>query len=1066
MDQEAGAIQTFSNGGKRYPSQDSTVEEKSWYVFAVLARIGRPSTPLEISERSCLFSLTPAEVESFCHIPGSPLSVIEGGLVTCSELPVFLFENLYGKPVLDRRFTHMNDAENEIPSASPRKRPGEELVQNDTRSRANKVPKLEPISPIENCIQPGIPSSGRDSFKHPKNSTSFGVVIGDLEGEVDGVGVNDKIQKVGGSGGKMTGDGVALDINKERKLLPLESIVMRDDPSIVSPKTKVPNLSAASLLLAPDCLSVDSCLKARGILIEENDLNNIGVSEAGAVDTDMGIKAVKTKTYFNPIKSMQLPVNEDGNYSDKDDSFLTYKRRKGDISNKQLGLMEKECILCPNCCKMDLETCSRTGKYVQTSGKLDGTQIIKSEENELKDDHVTLAGDTRTSLQACISSTDINLVTREESPIQVKMSDSCIGLDSQQNSVFQNIKKSDGARCKQGSPTLKVESPAKKVDICQVDDQPNIGNACANVDKINSSKQKLKKVGKAHADIKDEMDSAGPASKMNGSRPKRIPLFESFTVEEEEGSGGYGTVYKARRKHDGKIFAIKCPLENTPANYVTNEMKMLERFGGKHCIIKYEGVVKDNDCDCLILQYVEHEKPEVLKREIDVSHLRWYGYCMFKALQALHKQGIVHRDVKPGNFLFSRKLKKGYLIDFNLAMDQLDPNPRKTKPKMPSRSQKSVAASAVQKPPVFSRREIPDNFRLKALLGAADATNISKKTRHAYIKPSSIAVNLKRGEQTTQARPHDSSNNRVRTNPPSDSVDINHKIKLGDRAAVKMSGMHLLMSPSKDITSARTPSGGNRREPLPSQGRKELLNLLHEAQQSPQREAHLVPASQRKRVAAPQERVKRESGNIIHVSPMPLYPNFNTTTAGYNGLPKNKDQKFKRDGPCVGTRGYRAPEVLLRSLHQGCKVDIWSVGVTLLYFMIGKAPFQGTSTEQAVKEIVKMRGKEEIWEMAKLHDRESSLPVELYTAAFENVSIEEWCRKNTKRPEFLESIPPSLFDLVNKCLCVNPRQRIDADEALQHEFFAPSHEALKRARSSSRESVLTELSVQASNNTS
>lgn len=1065
MDQEARAIQAVSNGGKRSPSQVSNVEEKSWYVFAVLARIGRPSTPLELSERSSLFSLAPAEVESFCHIPGSPLSVIEGGLVTCSELPVSLFESLYGKPVLDRRFTHTKDVENETPLASSRKRRGEELVQDDTCSRANKVPKLERTSPIKSCKQPGILSSRQDSLKHPKNSTSFGVVIGDLEGEVDGVGFNDKIQSVGGSGGKMTEDGVALDINKEAKSLPLESIIMRDDTSIISPKKKVPNQSAASLLLAPDCLSVDACLKARGILVKENDLNNIGVSAAGAVDSDTGINAVKTETYFNSINSMQLPVNEDVNYDVKDDSFLTYKRRKGDLSNKQLGFMETECMLCPNCCKMDLETCSRTGKYVQTSGKLDGTQIIKSEENGLKDDHVTLAGDTLT-LQVCLSSSDINLVTREKPPIQVKMSDTCIGVDSRQTSVFQNIK-CDGARCKQGSPTSKVESPDKKVDTCKVDDQPNIGNACANVEKINTSKQKIKKVGKANADIKDEMDSAVLASKMNGSRPKRIPLFESFTVEEEEGSGGYGTVYKARRKHDGKIFAIKCPLENTPTNYVTNEMKMLERFGGKHCIIKYEGVVKDHDCDCLILQYVEHEKPEVLKREIDLLHLRWYGYCMFKALQALHKEGIIHRDVKPGNFLFSRKSKKGYLIDFNLAMDQLDPNPRKTaKPKMLSRSQKSVAASAVQKPPVFSRRDIPENFRLKALLGAADATNISKKPRHAYIKPSSIAVNLKREEQTAQARPHDSSNNRVRSNPPPDAMDINQKNKLGERAAVKMSGMHLLMSPSKDITSARTPSGGNKREPLPSQGRKELLNLLHEAQQSPQREAPLVPASQRKRVAAPQERVKRDSSKIIYVSPMPLHPNFNTTTAGYNGLPKNKDQKFKRDGPCVGTRGYRAPEVLLRSLHQGCKVDIWSAGVTLLYFMIGKAPFQGTSTEQAIKEIVKVCGKEEIWEMAKLHDRESSLPVELYAATFENMSIEEWCRKNTKRPEFFESIPPSLFDLVNKCLCVNPRQRIDADEALEHEFFAPSREALKRARSSSRESVLTELSVQASNNTS
>lgn len=27
----------------------------------------------------------------------------------------------------------------------------------------------------------------------------------------------------------------------------------------------------------------------------------------------------------------------------------------------------------------------------------------------------------------------------------------------------------------------------------------------------------------------------------------------------------------------------------------------------------------------------------------------------------------MHRDVKPGNFLFCREQKKGYLIDFNLA---------------------------------------------------------------------------------------------------------------------------------------------------------------------------------------------------------------------------------------------------------------------------------------------------------------------------------------------------------------------------------------------------------------
>lgn len=78
--------------------------------------------------------------------------------------------------------------------------------------------------------------------------------------------------------------------------------------------------------------------------------------------------------------------------------------------------------------------------------------------------------------------------------------------------------------------------------------------------------------------------------------------------------------------------------------------------------------------------------------------------------------------------------------------------------------------------------------------------------------------------------------------------------------------------------------------------------------------------------------------------------------------------KHKREGPCVGTKGFRAPEVklhlrannlvihfvivyahliimlkqvLLKSIHQGCKVDVWSAGVTLLYLMMGKTPFGG-----------------------------------------------------------------------------------------------------------------------------
>jgi cell division control protein 7 len=41
-------------------------------------------------------------------------------------------------------------------------------------------------------------------------------------------------------------------------------------------------------------------------------------------------------------------------------------------------------------------------------------------------------------------------------------------------------------------------------------------------------------------------------------------------------------------------------------------------------------------------------------------------------LKGLKQAGIFHRDIKPGNFLYSRAQKRGVLVDFGLA--ELDLN--------------------------------------------------------------------------------------------------------------------------------------------------------------------------------------------------------------------------------------------------------------------------------------------------------------------------------------------------------------------------------------------------------
>ncbi|KAH0465742.1 hypothetical protein IEQ34_005845 [Dendrobium chrysotoxum] len=543
------------------------------------------------------------------------------------------------------------------------------------------------------------------------------------------------------------------------------------------------------------------------------------------------------------------------------------------------------------------------------------------------------------------------------------------------------------------------------------------------------AKQKVKNVCNMNLHSKENRAHASTKITKNSSDEKLMPNLESFIIEEEEGSGGYGTVYKAKRKDDGKIFAVKCPHANAYSHHVYNELKMLERFGGRNFVIKYECSFKNGESECFVLEHVEHDRPEILKKEIGMFELRWYGFCMFKALASLHKQGVVHRDVKPGNFLFSRKVNKGYLIDFNLASvssihcssivfiylieyDLQQKFCRSSKRKMPTANVNPNSLPETKSRSIIHSRKFIGHTLLEN--AKKETANESKKVL--------TSKSSKKKAQTGDI----------------DGFPIVDRSKQVSQTA-DGSGL----TSTKDQTSNRTPVDWLK-QPIPCKGRKELINFVHKAMHSPQnlKPVSNGPSSQRKRVAAP---MTKTDTRLLILTPMPLHSGGNPVAGA--GILRNKASgKVKREGPCVGTKGFRAPEVLFKSFHQGCKIDIWSAGVTMLYLMIGRAPFGG-DPEQNIKEIAKLRGSEDLWEVAKLHNCESSFPVDLLeVGSLKSMELSDWCAKNTRRPEFLELIPESLFDLVDKCLAVNPRRRFSAEEAIMHKFFSPCHESIRKQR--------------------
>ena len=143
----------------------------------------------------------------------------------------------------------------------------------------------------------------------------------------------------------------------------------------------------------------------------------------------------------------------------------------------------------------------------------------------------------------------------------------------------------------------------------------------------------------------------------------------------------------------------------------------------------------------------------------------------------------------------------------------------------------------------------------------------------------------------------------------------------------------------------------------------------------------------------------------------------------------------------VATRYYKSPEILLDYEYYDYSLDIWSVGVMLLELLTQKLHvFDGGDNEHQIDSIIEVVGGEAVVAWAekyrvKLKKSEQERFRAVKGQTFE--SLIPYGRRKFKDPDAL--------DLVAKMLTVDHKERITAEEALQHPFFAIVREADARA---------------------
>lgn len=171
------------------------------------------------------------------------------------------------------------------------------------------------------------------------------------------------------------------------------------------------------------------------------------------------------------------------------------------------------------------------------------------------------------------------------------------------------------------------------------------------------------------ADTKNKPPAAGgkAASKPAAEEPaggaaKELRLLDEYSVGKKLGEGAFGVVSICKKRATGEEFAVKMVDKvETPVDAIKKEAELLKNMDHPN-IVKCHGVYYERCFVCIVMDmFSGGDLVEGLQRHLkergqincfDVVHV---SRQMSASIEYLHKNNLVHRDVKGDNFLMDRK---------------------------------------------------------------------------------------------------------------------------------------------------------------------------------------------------------------------------------------------------------------------------------------------------------------------------------------------------------------------------------------------------------------------------
>ena len=149
-------------------------------------------------------------------------------------------------------------------------------------------------------------------------------------------------------------------------------------------------------------------------------------------------------------------------------------------------------------------------------------------------------------------------------------------------------------------------------------------------------------------------------------------LFHKYTLMKKLGEGSFGRIYSAKENSTNNWYAIKLENKNRSQNLLESEAYIMSYLNGPRIpMVKSFGYT--GDYNVLIMELMGKSLEDLFEsmptKKMSVRCVCNIGYQMIEIIEYVHNKHIVHRDIKPDNFVMGKgnKSKFLFLLDFGLA---------------------------------------------------------------------------------------------------------------------------------------------------------------------------------------------------------------------------------------------------------------------------------------------------------------------------------------------------------------------------------------------------------------